>query len=169
MTVREQPERALVALLGLLLFFYGLTGVVFSDAEFGGNPIDGTVDGETWLGIEGNAWTFVLFLVAGGVLFGASARRIAAKAAAVTIGLLLGAAAVIALVDGDDVLGTLAANGPTMLVWGVAALVLLAIGLAPTAPRKEEATFSAVNNQEAAPPPRFRGAKPRDRLGPRRR
>lgn len=82
MRLREQPERALVALVGLLLFFYGLTGLVFSGAELGGDPLEGTVNGETWLGIEGNAWTFVLFLVAGGVLFGASATRLAAKAGA---------------------------------------------------------------------------------------
>jgi hypothetical protein len=169
MRIREQPERALVALLGLLFFFYGLTGLLLSGAEFGGDPIGGTVNGETWLGIEGNAWTFVLFLVAGGVLFGASATRITAKTAAVAIGLLFGAAAVVALVDGDDVLGALAANGATALVWGVAALVLLAIGLAPTAPRKDEATWSAVDGAEAPPASGFGRAEPRDRLVPRRR
>lgn len=171
MRLREQPERALVALLGLLLFCFGLGGLVFSGAEFGGNPPDGTVNGETWLGVEGNAWTFLLFMAAGGILFGASATRLAAKAAAVTIGVILGAAAVIALSDGNDVFGALAANGPTALVWGVAAVLLLIIGFAPSSPRRDEATWSAaeVEPVDGQATSRFRRDQPRDRLrAPRR-
>jgi hypothetical protein len=47
------------------------------------------------------------------------------------VGLALGAASVIALVDGDDVFGIFAANGLTKLVWGVAAAVLLVLALLP--------------------------------------
>ena len=171
MRLRDQPERPLVGLLGMLFFIYGLTALLFSGAEFGGNPIDGTVSGETWLGIEGNAWTFVLFMAAGVVLFGVSATRIAAKAGAITIGLLLGAGAVIASVDGEDVFGTLAANGPTALVWGVGAVVLMLIGLAPTSPRKDEATWSTAGLKDVDVPqdPRFRRSEPRDRLRTPRR
>jgi hypothetical protein len=163
MNARMGPERVLVAVLGLLLFTYGATGLVFSGAEFGGNPIDGTTDGETWLGAEGNGWTFISFMTSGVLLLAASAARATAKTAAVVFGLLLGALAVIALVDGDDVLGTLAANGWTALVWGVAAWMLLAIGLAPGRPRYP-ATATPMDETPHAET-RFDRSSSRDRVG----
>ena len=163
MTERIHPERVLVAVIGLLLFAYGVTGLVFSDVEFGGDPLDGTVNGETWLGAEGNGWTFLSFMLGGVVLFAASATRIAAKTAAVVIGLLCGAASVIALVDGDDVFGSLAANGPTTLIWGVAALLLLAIGLAPTGRGRERDEVTTIDHTEPSEA-RFRRARSADRV-----
>ena len=47
------------------------------------------------------------------------------------MGLALGAAAVIAMIDGDDVFGIFAANGLTELVWGIAAAILLVLALLP--------------------------------------
>ena len=54
-----------------------------------------------------------------------------AKSLSLIVGLVLGAASVIALVDGDDVFGIFAANGLTKLVWGIAAAVLLVLALLP--------------------------------------
>jgi len=45
------------------------------------------------------------------------------------VGLALGAASVIALVDKRDVFGIFAANGPTKLIWGVSSAVLLVLAL----------------------------------------
>jgi len=50
------------------------------------------------------------------------------------VGLALGAASVIALVDKRDVFGIFAANGATKLIWGVASAVLLVLALLPTEP-----------------------------------
>ena len=162
MSARNHPERVLVAVVGLVLFAYGVTGLVFSEAEFGGDPVDGTTQGDTWLRAEGNGWTFLSWMAAGVVLFGASSSRMAAKTAAMVIALLFGAAAVLALIDGDDVLGTLAPNDTTALGWGVAALLLLVIGLVPARPRDPDdwTQLDATAPAET----RFRRARPVDRV-----
>ena len=54
-----------------------------------------------------------------------------AKGLSLIVGLVLAAAAVISLVDGDDVLGIFAANGRTTLVWAIAAAVLIVLALLP--------------------------------------
>lgn len=127
-----------VAVAGLLLCAYGITGLLFGGSGFATDAIDGTVDGETWLGIEGNGWTNVLFTAAGAVLLVASPAHWTAKSMAVVVGLALGAAAVIAVIDGEDVLGIFAANGWTMVAWGAAAIVLLALAAVPRAPRRQQ-------------------------------
>jgi hypothetical protein len=116
-----------VALVGLLLLAYGITGLVFTSSDFATDAVDGTVNGDIWLGIEGNGWTNLLFLAAGAILIVASRARRTAKPIAALVALALGAAGVIAVFDGDDVLGVFAANGWTMLAWGAAAVVLLAL------------------------------------------
>jgi hypothetical protein len=51
----------------------------------------------------------------------------------------MGAAAVIAIVDGTDVFGVFAANRATMLVMGVAAVALLVVAMLPrVGGRREE-------------------------------
>ena len=113
------------AVLGLVLVAYGITGLIFGSADFGTDP-GGTVAGDTWLGIEGNGWTNALLVGAGVLLILGSPAPLGAVMALIVTGLVLGAAAIIALVDGDDVFGIFAANGSTILAWGVAAIVLLA-------------------------------------------
>jgi len=129
--------KAPVAATGMLFLAYGATGLLFGGSGFETQPIDGTVAGESWLGLEGNGWTNLLFIIAGTLLVAGSAWHRPAKTMALLVGLALGAASIIAVFDGDDVFGIFAANGWTMLTWGVAALVLLALARMPRRRREE--------------------------------
>src|SRR5918997_1009396 len=102
-----------VALIGLALLAYGITGLIF----------------------EGNGWTNLLFAGAGALLVFGSPLHWGAKSLALIVGLALGAASVISLVDGDDVFGIFAADGRMALAWGIAAAVLLVLALLPRAGR----------------------------------
>ncbi len=54
-----------------------------------------------------------------------------AKSMSLLVGLVLGAAAVIAVIRGDGVFGIFAANHLTELVWGAAGLLLILLALLP--------------------------------------
>ena len=118
-------------IVGLALLAYGITGLIFGGNGFTSDPVSGTVNGSTWLGVEGNGWTNLLFAGSGALLLFGAPMHWGAKTLALVVGLVLGAASVIALVDGQDVFGIFAANGLTTLVWGVAAAVLLVVALLP--------------------------------------
>lgn len=118
-------------LIGLLLLAYGVLALIFGSADFEASPIDGDVQGETFLGIAGNGWTNLLFAVGGALLLVGAPLHWGAKSMSLIVGLVLGAASVIALWYDDDVLGIFAANGPTTLAWGVAAAILLVLALLP--------------------------------------
>ena len=120
-----------VALIGLALLAYGVTGFVFGGNGFTNSVPDGTVNGETWLGVEVNGWSNLLFIAAGALLLLGAPLHWGAKTLGLVVGLALGAASVIAIVDGDDVFGIFAANGLTKLVWGAAAAALLVFSLLP--------------------------------------
>ncbi len=120
-----------VALVGLALLVYGVTAFILGGKSFSTEPLSGTVTGETWLGLEVNAWSSILFIAAGLLLLFGAPLHWGAKSMSLIVGLVLGAASVIALYDGDDVFGIFAANGLTALVWGVAAAVLLILALLP--------------------------------------
>lgn len=117
--------------VGSILLTFGLLAFLTNgDTPTGGFP-DGTVQGENFLGFEINGWTAWFTCVAGGLLLFGAAQHLLAKTMSLLVGLALGACSVIALVDGDDVLGLAAANGWTMLGWGVAAAFLLINTLLP--------------------------------------
>jgi hypothetical protein len=120
-----------VALVGIALLALGILGLIFGGNGFTANPIDGTAQGTQWLGIEANGWSNLLFAGAGAILLFGSPLHWGAKSLALIVGLVLGAASVISLVDGDDVFGIFAANGLTKLLWGIAAAVLLVLALLP--------------------------------------
>lgn len=120
-----------VGLIGLALLVFGVLALIFGGHEFQSDPLSGTQTGTRWLGIEGNGWTNLLFVGAGALLVFGAPLHWGAKSLALIVGLALGAASVIALVDGDDVFGIFAANGLTKLIWGVAAAVLLVLALLP--------------------------------------
>lgn len=120
-----------VALIGMALLAYGITGLLFGGRGFSVDVPSGTVNGESWLGLEVNGWSNLLFIAAGALLLFGSPVHWGAKTMSMLVGLALGAASVIALVDGEDVLGIFAANGLTKLVWGVASAVLLILALLP--------------------------------------
>jgi hypothetical protein len=130
-----------VSIIGMILLAYGVTGLIFGGNNFDSSPLDGTVNGDIWLGIEGNGWSNLLAIGAGGVLMFGAQLHWAAKTTAVVVGLAFAAAAIIALVDGgDDVLGIFAANDATILAWAITAAVLLVVGLLPRVGRKTEET-----------------------------
>ncbi len=120
-----------VGLIGIALLAYGVTALIFGGHSFTTHPLSGTVEGKTWLGLEVNAWSSLLFIGAGALLLFGAPLHWGAKTMSLVVGLGLGAASVIALVDGDDVFGIFAANGLTKLVWGIAAAVLLVLALLP--------------------------------------
>jgi len=121
-----------VAILGIASLAYGILGLVLGGNAFSGISFpSGTVNGESFLGIEGNGWTNLLFIAAGALLLFGSPLHWGAKTMGIVVGLALGAASVIAIVDGEDVLGIFAANGLTKLVWGAGSVALLLLSLLP--------------------------------------
>ena len=127
-----------VGIVGMILLAYGITGLIFGGNSFTSDPVSGTVTGETWLGIEGNGWSNLLAIGAGGLLLFGAQFHAFAKAMALLVGFGFAAAAIIAILDGSDVLGIFAANNATKLAWAVAAAVLIAIALLPRVGRKKE-------------------------------
>lgn len=120
-----------VAIVGMALLAYGITGLIFGGHGFTTHAISGTQNGKTWLGLEGNGWTNLLFVGAGALLVVGSTLHWGAKSLSLIVGLVFGAASIIALLDGDDVFGIFAANGLTTLVWGIAAAALIVFALLP--------------------------------------
>jgi hypothetical protein len=120
-----------VGLLGAAMLAWGILNLVLGGNSFTSSPMDGTVQGESFLGFEGNGWTNLLWIGAGALLLFGAPLHWGAKTMALLVGLALGAASVISLVDGDDVFGIFAANGLTKLAWGAAAAVLLLLSLLP--------------------------------------
>jgi hypothetical protein len=99
-----------VGIIGMILLAYGVTGLIFGGNNFDSSPLDGTVNGDTWLGIEGNGWSNLLAIGAGGILMFGAQLHWSAKTTALVVGLGFAAAAIIALVDGNDVLGIAGRN-----------------------------------------------------------
>jgi len=120
-----------IGIIGMILLAYGVTALIFGGRSFTTHALGGTVNGTTWLGLEVNGWSALLFIGAGAALMFGAPLHWGAKTMALVVGLVLAAAAVISFVDGDDVLGIFAANGTTTLVWAVAAAVLLVLALLP--------------------------------------
>lgn len=133
-----------VAIIGILGVALGLLGLLFGSTSFTVDAPSGTVTGETFLGIEGNGWTWLLFAGAGAVLLLGAPLHWGAKSMALIVGLVLAVAAVIAVIDGDDVLGVFAANGLTMLVLGAAAVALLIVALLPRVGKRRRADADEV-------------------------
>lgn len=153
--------------LGSILLAFGLLAFLAD----GTSPTDGFPDGtvsdfETILGIGVNDWTAFFTATAGGLLLFGAAQHALAKTMSLVVGLALGACSVIALVDGDDVLGLAAANGWTKLGWGIAAAILLVNTLLPRKGGKERYTGGAPRGAGAAPG-RPTGQPQRGTIGPR--
>src|SRR5450755_4012551 len=92
---------------------------------------DAPVQGKVFLGIFGvNGWSGLFTAAAGGLLLFGAAQHLLAKTMSLTVGVALGAAAIIAVISGN-VLGLAAANSWTRLGWGVCAVILLFNTLVP--------------------------------------
>jgi hypothetical protein len=135
-----------VGIIGLVLLAYGITGLIFGGNEFTDQATGGTVNGDTWLGIEGNGWSNLLVIGAGGLLLFGAQLHLFAKAMALLVGLGFATAAIIALIDGSDVLGIFAANDATKLAWAIAAGVLIAVALLPRVGRRRAGPVTATDD-----------------------
>jgi hypothetical protein len=120
-----------VGLIGLALLAYGITALIFGGHSFMQHAPTGAVDGKSWLGLEVNGWTGLLFVAAGLLLLLAAPLHWGAKAMSLIVGLALGSAVLIAFTNGHGTLGIFAANHLTELVWGAAAALLIVLSQLP--------------------------------------
>jgi hypothetical protein len=144
-------------IVGSILVAFGLSGLLVN-ADFPSwsqSFPDGNAQGESWLGFEVNGWTNWLCIAAGALLLFGAAQHHLAKLMSLLVGLAMAAAAIIALSDGQDVLGLAAANGLTKLGFGVTAIVLLVNALMPRTKRRRH-----VGTTAAAAPATTTGAAP---------
>jgi hypothetical protein len=129
-----------VAIVGVVLLVGGILGLLVASTDFTTHAPDGDVTGATFLGIEGNGWTWLGFAGAGAILLLSAPLHWSAKTMAMIVGIVMVAACVIAIVDGNDVFGVAAANRATMVVMGVAGVVLLVLAMLPRVGKREVVT-----------------------------
>jgi hypothetical protein len=127
-----------VGIIGLVLLAGGILGLIFASTSFTAHAPDGDVTGGTFLGIEGNGWTWVLFGGTGLVLLLSAPMHWSAKTMSMLGGLVMAVACVLAVVDGNDVLGIFAANRATMVAFGVAAVAMLVVAMLPRVGRRRD-------------------------------
>ncbi len=118
----------ILAAFGLILLLQsGDNPVSFDTAGFPDADVESS---DKFIGFETNGWTAWITIAAGVLLLFGAAQHALAKAFSLSIGLALGACALIGWIDGD-VLGLAAANWATELGWGIAAVLLVLNVLAP--------------------------------------
>lgn len=129
---------ALIA--GSILVAFGLASLLKNNdfPSFSSSFPDGSVQGTSFLGFEVNGWTAFFSITAGALLLFGAAQHHLAKLMSLLVGLALAACAVIAVIDGKDVLGLAAANTWTKLGFAVAGAVLLLNALMPRTTRRRE-------------------------------
>jgi hypothetical protein len=125
-----------VALIGIASLALGVLGFIFASRDFGFDAPSGTVQGTTFIGIEGNGWTWVAFAAAGLLLLLGSPVHWGAKSMAFIVGVVFVVGALIALSDGNDILGIVATNNWTKLVMGAAGAALILLSMLPRVGRR---------------------------------
>jgi len=143
--------RGPVLFTGAVLFVFGLLGLLVNADLPRDQFADGTVVGESWLGIEVNGWTNFFALAGGGLLLFGAAQHTLARVTALLVGGAFAACCVIALIDGEDVLGLAAVNWATKLGFGVVAGVLLIAALLPRRERDVDLVADAPVATAAEP------------------
>jgi hypothetical protein len=125
-----------VALIGIASLALGVLGFIFASRSFGFDAPSGTVQGTNFIGIEGNGWTWVMFAAAGLLLLLGAPIHWGAKSMAFIVGVVLVVGALIALSDGNDILGIIATNNWTKLIMGVAGAALIVLSMMPRVGRR---------------------------------
>jgi hypothetical protein len=120
-----------IGLIGLAMLAYGITALIFGGHGFTQHAPTGAVHGDTWLGLEVNGWSSLLFVAAGLLLLLGAPMHWGAKTMSLIVGSSLVGLCVIALANGHGALGLFAANGLTELVWGAAGALLIVLSLLP--------------------------------------
>jgi hypothetical protein len=152
---------ALVA--GSILVAFGLLGLLKNNdfPAFSSAFPDGVAQGTSFLGIEVNGWTCFFSITAGALLMFGAAQHHLAKLMSLIVGLALAACAVIAIIDGQDVLGLAAANFWTKLGFAVAGGLMLLNALMPRRTRRREvATGTGTVDDDVAAGRRRRFGRP---------
>jgi hypothetical protein len=140
--------------VGSILVAFGLTGLLHN-ADFppaSSSFPDGTVQGTNWLGFEVNGWTNFFAITAGALLLFGAAQHHLAKTMSLLVGLALSACAVIATIDGEDVLGLAAANFWTKVGFGAAGVAMLINALMPRTTRRRRVATATPAGAGAADP-----------------
>jgi hypothetical protein len=127
-----------VGIIGAVLLAGGILGLLMGSTSFATDAPNGDVTGGTFLGIEGNGWTWLLFGGTGLVLLLSAPMHWSAKTMSMLGGLVMAVACVLAIVDGNDVLGIFAANRATMVAFGAAAVALLLVAMLPRVGRRRD-------------------------------
>jgi hypothetical protein len=137
-------------IVGSILVAFGLASLLKNNdfPSFSSNFPDGEAQGTNFLGFEVNGWTAFFSITAGALLLFGAAQHHLAKLMSLIVGLALAACAVIAVIDGQDVLGLAAANFWTKLGFAVAAGVLLVNALMPRTTRRREVGTGDATAQE---------------------
>jgi hypothetical protein len=143
-----------VALIGLASLALGVLGFIFASQSFDFNAPDGTVNGTTFIGIEGNGWTWALFAAGGLLLLLGSPAHWGAKSMAFIVGVAYVVGALIALSDGTDILGIFATNNWTKLVLGAGGAALIVLAMMPRVGRRA-GTRRTVERERPAARSRF--------------
>lgn len=125
-----------VMVVGLASLIFGVLGFIFANQSFTFDVPDGTVNGATFLGVEGNGWTWVMFAAAGLLLLLGSPIHWGAKSMAFMVGVVMIVGALISLSDGTDVLGIVATNDWTTLVMGAMGVGLVVLAMMPRVGRR---------------------------------
>jgi hypothetical protein len=125
-----------VGIVGLASLALGVLGFIFASRNFDFNAPSGTVVGTTFLGIAGNGWTWIVFAAAGLLLLLGSTIHWGAKSMAFIVGVTFVVGALIALSDGDDILGIVAMNDWTKLVMGAGGVLLIVLSMLPRVGRR---------------------------------
>jgi hypothetical protein len=147
-----------IGLIGLVLLAYGITALIFGGHSFAHHPLTGAVHGKTWLGLEVNGWTALLFIAAGLLLLLGAPMHWGAKTMSLIVGIALVVLCLIALANGHGALGIFAANGVTELVWGAAGVLLIILSLLPRVGRRtrnaDEPLATRRSTRRVEPDPR---------------
>ena len=120
-----------IGILGVIGILYGVSALIFASHGFALHIPHGAVRGKKWIGLEVNGWSELLFIAAGLALLLSAPLHWGAKSMSMIVGLVLIAAAIIAVVRKDGVFGIFAANHLTELVWAAAGVLLLILALLP--------------------------------------
>src|SRR3954454_20283645 len=136
-----------VALIGLASLALGVLGFIFASRDFTFDAPSGTGNGTTFLGIEGNGWTWVLFAAAARLLLLGSPIHWGAKSMAFIVGVVMVVCALISLSDGDDVLGIVATNNWTTLVMGLGGAALIVLSMMPRVGRRRGGAPMAIRDE----------------------
>jgi len=140
-------------LAGSLLVAFGLASLLKNNdfPRFSSSFPDADVNGTNFLGFEVNGWTAFFSITAGALLLFGAAQHHLAKLMSLIVGLALAACAVIAIIDGQDVLGLAAANFWTKVGFAVAGGLMLLNALMPRRTRRREvgpATTAATTRRD---------------------